>query len=119
MKLITVVTLAALTLMPAAPSFATGKNEIKVLNESAAALTTIDPVLAARLKKFAAKESGEREEKAGSLRRDSAKTDAQEAQLLKDSAAALRPSRPDLAKKLERYSKEEKVESKGKHLMHR
>src|SRR5438270_11274685 len=115
MMLTRIVALVALTALAAPRAFAVGvrhmeasKAEIKVINESAAALAPTNADLSDRLKQMAIRESGEREARTP----ESAAVEKQDAQLLKDASVALQPTRPDLAKKLSRYANKENREWK-------
>lgn len=103
---------AVALLLPAAQAFADGgrehgKKEIKLLNDSAAALSSTHPDLSKRLKQYASKESGEKEENESEQAETSAKDDIN---MLRESADALEKSRPDLCKGLNQYAKKEERE---------
>jgi len=108
--------IAAALLLPATQALADGehsKKEIKLLNDSAAALTSSNPDLSNQLRDFASKESGETEENESEQAETSGKEDIK---MLRSAADALEKSRPDLCKGLNNYAKKEeremRVESK-------
>ncbi len=82
------------------------KEKIKLLNDSAAALTQSNPALAAGLTKYAVQEANEMVEKSEGKKeeaKDEAMEQAQRAahiKLLRDSAAALQAGHADLAERL-------------------
>jgi len=82
--------------------------ELKMLNDSAAALSSSNPDLSLRLTDFAKKESTE---KNGDEMREAGHSD--DVQLLKQAADALRKSHPDLARDLRRYAAREEREEHG------
>lgn len=102
----------AALLLPAAQAFAGGehsKKEIKLLKDSAAALSSSNPDLSNQLTKYASKEAGEKEETESEQAETS---DKQDLKMLRDAASALKESHPDLSKGLRKYaSKEEREES--------
>lgn len=106
-----ITTLLALSLLSVSQAFAArmehSKKDIKLLNDSAAALASVDPDLSGRLTKYADKEAGE---KAEAVKAESKMTMKDDAKLLKDAAAALKASRPDLSKGLDRYAAKESRE---------
>src|SRR5438046_697977 len=100
--------LPALTLIfgVAYPAFADhSAKELKVLNDSATALSSVNPDLSGRLSQFAQKESTEKE----SDERVEAGHSG-DVQLLTQAADALNGARPDLAKGLRRYAGKESRE---------
>jgi hypothetical protein len=110
MKITSIVALVAVAVMPAlAAHMEHGKKEIKLLKDSAAALSSISPDLSGRLKEYAAKETEETEKSEAARSESSAKDDIK---LLKDSAAALKSTRPDLAKGLKKFADKESREAK-------
>lgn len=118
MKTLTLVTLTALVLAPFSQVGATGmhgKKKIQMLNDSAAALSSINPDLSGRLKSYADKEASETKESEMS---ETKATRAQDAQLLSESANALEASRPDLAKKLKKCAAKENKEMKRESAAH-
>ena len=111
MKPNAIATLVVAMILPVAQALADGgehsKKEMKLLKDSAAALQTSNPALAGKLKSYATKEAGEKEE----TESKEAETDEkQDVQMLRDSAAALKTTRPDLAKGLRRYAEKEEKE---------
>lgn len=101
MKMPVFVALVTGLLFPAS-AFADGKHskeEMKLLNDSAAALSGIDADLSARVKEMA---SHEKREKKGLEK--SAEARAAYVQSLRDAAAALRATRADLAERLEKFA---------------
>ena len=104
-----------------------GKDKIKLLNDSAAALMKSNPDLAASLTKYATEEAAEKEEKGkdkkeleGAQEEQMKARRAEHMKLFKDSAAALEKSNPDLAKHMstmadhmaKRMAKKEEKEDK-------
>ena len=84
-----------------------GKDKIKLLNDSAAALAKSNPDLAASLTKYANEEAAKKQEKGKEKKElEGAQEDqmkarrAEHMKLFKDSAAALEKSNPDLAKRM-------------------
>ncbi len=82
------------------------KEKIKLLNDSAAVLLQSNPKLSDGLTKFANEEAAEKEEHEGKKELEGAKEEEMEKhhvdriQLLKDSAAALQASHPEMAESL-------------------
>jgi hypothetical protein len=144
--------IAAFVLALAGTSFAKehSRKDIKLLDDSAAALSSINPDLSSRLKDYASRESAEtseasepgeagesakqaesqdRRETATQEQREtgtqeqretaevgqerSAGDSGQDIQLLKDSADALKPTRPDLSKGLRKFAAKEQKEMKA------
>lgn len=107
MKMTTLLAAAALALTSAVPAFAHGmsKKDVKIINDSAAALQSMDADLSSRLSALAS-----REQSVSS--KETAAVDSQDAQTLRDGAAKLRDSRPDLSKGLDRIAKKESREHK-------
>ena len=108
----------ALVAALSAPAMAHGKHmkkDIKLLNDSAAALESTNPDLSSKLKDLAVREEAVKETKT----EESVGQDQADVQIIKDSANALRGSRPDLAKGLDRFaikeSREAKHGTKGMH----
>jgi len=97
---------------------------VKLLNDSAAALQSSHPDLAAGLTKFSNEEANEKEEKGEKKELEGKEEDemhehrAAHLKLLRDSAAALKASHPDLAadltKKADRNEKKIKKHKEGK-----
>jgi hypothetical protein len=119
-RLATAVLFGALCALPAT-GFAhgkgmMGKKHVKLLNDSAAALSTSNPDLSSRLKEMASKEGSAKEGKAkvSKAAQESAADEDRDVQTLKDAASALKTSRPDLAKGLEKFSKMEAREFEHK-----
>lgn len=122
----TLAVLVISALLPAAQAFADkgehSKKDIKLLNDSSAALASINPGLSEKLQKYASKESTEMEsreaEKAEAGKGE--KSEKKDIKMLRDAAKALKPSRPDLAKGLDRYAakeqKEQREESSGREI---
>ncbi len=100
------------------------QRKIKLLNDAAEALKQSNPQLADGLTKFANEEAAEKEEKddkkkeAEETKENNEKQHAEHIQLLKDSAAALQSSHPELAEHLTKMANhmmkrmEEKKEDK-------
>lgn len=115
-KLIAVLMLSAF--LPASRAFADraahNEHDIKLLNDSSAALTGIDSGLARKVQRYASKESGETEAKAGkkAKTREKAKTDKDDIEMLREASRKLKPTRPDLSKGLDRYAEMESREVK-------
>ena len=106
--------IAAALLLPAAQALADGgehsKKEIKLLKDSAAALSSTNPDLSKRLKTYASKEAGEKEETKG---QEAETSDKDDINMLKEASSALKTSRPDLSKGLQKFAaKEEREEAK-------
>ena len=76
----------------------------KVLRDSAAALQTSNPQLAASLSKIASEEINDKESKGEEALEEH---DRQFVKVLQDAAAALQTSHPELAKRLTEYVKDE------------
>ena len=106
-----IVALLALSLLPVSHAFAGqmehNKKEIKLLNDSAAALASVNPDPSDRLTQYASKEAGEKTE---AVKAESKTLMKDDLKLVKDAAAALRASRPDLSKGLDRYAVKESRE---------
>lgn len=84
----------------------------KVLRDSAAALQTSNPQLAASLSKIANEEVNDKESKIedaleGKAEKDREEHDRQFVKVLQDAAIALQSSHPELAKRLTQYVKDE------------
>jgi hypothetical protein len=112
-RLATAVLFGALCVLPAT-GFAhgkMGKKHMKVISDSAAALSTSNPDLSSRLKELASREGAAKESKEA---RVSAADEEKDVQTLRDAAAALKVSRPDLAKGLEKCAAMEQKEWKHK-----
>ena len=95
--------------------------EAKTLNEAAAALQKINPALSQDLYKFANEEENEiegqgegKEEAEGQAENDREEHHQGHIKLLKDSAAILEKSNPDLAKKLIEMASKKHEEHEGK-----
>ena len=108
-------------------SFAHGKDHeafVKLLNDSAMALQSSNPALAAELTKFSTEEANEKEENGekkeleGKEENEMHEHHEAHLKLLRDSAAALKASHPDLAadltKKADRSEKKTKEHKEGK-----
>lgn len=97
--------LAAVLALAALPAFAGhehSRKEIRLLNDSAAALQSTHPELSSKLKSYASIEKGES---------DRSVTDRPEdIQMLRDCAAALESKKPSLARDLRRLASKEEGE---------
>lgn len=100
--------MAAALALAASPAFAGqehSRKEIRLINDSAAALQSTHPELSSKLKGYAAQEKGES---------DRVETDRPEdIQMLRDSAAALESVKPSLARGLRRLASKEETEHHG------
>ncbi len=105
------VTVLALGLAAYAGAAEHSKKDIKMLNHAAAALQSTNPDLSARLKQYAVKESGEKEE--GGRESSEMGQSQDDIQMLRDSAAALETSNPRLSKDLQKFADKEAREHKG------
>lgn len=87
------------------------KAELQTLNDSATALKSINPSLADKLSRYAAREADEKEQAEEAEENEASENG--NIQMLKDAASALKASRPDLADSLSQYAdKEAKEEEK-------
>jgi molecular chaperone GrpE (heat shock protein) len=121
-KLLFALTVLGVIIFLSNVSFAEGKHSeafIKLLNDSSIALMQTNPTLSAGLTKFAKDEIAEKQEKeekneVKENKEPEAMAGVREAhiKLLKDSAAALQQTHPDLAAELTKYAdrKEKKME---------
>ncbi len=114
MKNMMITAFALALLVPASQGLADGhehsKKSIKLLEDSAAALSSSNPDLSSRLKEYSARESRERE---SSESEQGEKNESQDIRMLREAAEALKTTRPDLSKWLKRYASQEEREERG------
>jgi len=104
------------TFLPVSPAFAgrggLSKADVKLLNDSSAQLTGIDSGLARKVQRYADEQSGETKAKAGKkeMTREKAKTEPDDIKMLREAAAKLKSTKPELAKGLEGFAAREERE---------
>ncbi len=115
MRLTTMIAIMAFAIAPAMGAISMAheysKHDVKILNDSVSALSSINPDLSAKLKAFTDREATmTRTEE----RQESSATQSEDVKTLRDSANALRAARPDLSKNLDSFAaSEEKAWHQG------